>query len=108
MSSKVKEVVDSAVDALEKCSSPATRAGNSIERVGKLDARGVPRKVIVTLLTERTGEEWTEAEVGTISKVYRASQRRVLVTASQATALLEDATLDEQGDFGDNAVANPA
>lgn len=105
MSSKVKEVVDSAVDALEKCSSPATRAGNSIERVGKLDARGVPRKVIVTLLTERTGEEWTEAEVGTISKVYRASQRRVLV---QATALLEDATLDEQGDFGDNAVANPA
>lgn len=108
MSSKVKKMIDNTVDAFEKCSSPATRAGNSVERVGKLDAHGVPREAIAALLTARTGEEWTEAEVGTLSKAYRGSKRRVLVTAGQATALLDDAALDKQGYFGDNAVANPA
>lgn len=106
MTSKVKKVLDKSIDALEKCSSPATRAGNSVERVSKLDARRVPRKAIAVLITERTGEEWTEAEVGTLCKAYR--QRHVLITASQATALMNDAALDKKVNSAENANACPA
>ncbi|MBP7394405.1 MAG: hypothetical protein KA945_11285 [Zoogloea sp.] len=102
MTSKVRKALDKSVDALEKCSSPATRAGNSVERVSKLDACGVPRRAIAVLVTERTGEEWTEAEIGTLCKAYR--QRHVLITASQATALLNDAALDREGNLAEDAM----
>ncbi len=102
MTSKVRKALDKSVDALEKCSSPATRAGNSVERVSKLDACGVPRRAIAVLVTERTGEEWTEAEIGTLCKAYR--QRHVLITASQATALLNDAALDREGNLAKDAM----
>lgn len=106
MASKLKKILDTSIDTLEKCSSPATRAGNSVERVSKLDACGVPRKAIAVLMTERTGEEWTEAEVGTLCKAYR--QRHVLITASQATALMNDAALDKRVNSAENASACPA
>lgn len=106
MASKLKKILDTSIDTLEKCSSPATRAGNSVERVSKLDACGVPRKAIAVLMTERTGEEWTEAEVGTLCKAYR--QRHVLITASQATALFNDAALYREGTLAGNAIASPA
>jgi len=110
MTSTTKRVLDKAVDALEKCSSPASRAGKTVERVGKMNAGGVPHKVIAMVMTERSTHdiEWTEQKVAVVCDLYRESETQVLVTASQATALMDDYALNHQDDLDHNAVAVPA
>lgn len=92
MPSKAEQALNFVVDTLEKCSTPGTRAGNLVERVGKMDASGVPRKVIALLMTDRStcNINWTEEKVGVLSDAYRESQTRALITASQATALMDE------------------
>lgn len=96
MSSYGKQIRDKAVDTLEKCSSTKTRAGNLVERVGKMDAANVPHKTIATLMTERSriGKTWTESDVQVLCDAYLESRSRPLVTAEQATALMNECQND--------------
>lgn len=110
MTSKTKQFINKAVDAFEKCSTPATRAGNTVERVGKMAAGGVSRNAIAVQMTERSRNdvEWTEQKVGVICDLYLESKTQVLITSSQASALMEDIELELQSDLDEDAVATPA
>ena len=82
MTSKTKQFLNKAVDVFEKCSTPATRAGNTVERVGKMAEAGVSRKTIASQMTERSrnGVAWTEQRVGVICDLYLESMTQVLIT----------------------------
>lgn len=109
MASKIQNVRDKAVDIFEKCSSPASRAGSTVERVGKLDKGGVPRDVIAGVMTSRSTNEikWTEEKVGIVCDLYKENRTKVLVTASQASALTDEYGSNAQDDLDDDAVAVP-
>lgn len=87
-----RKIQDKVADVLEKCSSQRSRAGNVVERVGKMVAGRVPNEVIAMQLTANSppGEHYTSEEVKTLCKVWRHSYSRTLVTAKQTTALIED------------------
>lgn len=110
MASSIQKVSDKVVDVLEKCSSTASRAGSTVERVGKMVERGVPRKAIAFVMTDRSTNNinWTEEEVGIVYDIYQESKTKVLVTASQATALTDEYASNAQDDLDDDAVASPA
>jgi len=100
MTSLPRKVQDKAVDALEKCSSSRTRAGNVVERVGKMDAAGVSHTAIAAQLTENspTRKTYTVEAVAVLCNVYIDSRSGTLVTAKQTTALIEDARNNEWDD----------
>lgn len=88
----IQDTKNAASDFLEKASSPATRAGHAIERVGKLVEGGFDKEVIALLMTKRspTKKVYTEAAVDVLSDIYQDSKTAVLVTAWQTKALLND------------------
>jgi hypothetical protein len=106
MTSKTRQALDKAVDILEKCSTPATRAGNTIERVGKMAARNVPHEKIAAEMTKRSKNNvtWTPQKVGVLCDLFRDCKTQVLVTASRASALIDDHALD----LDDDSIATPA
>lgn len=110
MSISIKTVSDKIIEAFEKCATIASRAGSTVERVGKMDEAGVPRKVIAFVMTERSTNNitWTEEAVGIVCDVYEESKTKVLVTASQATALTDEYAPRAQDDLSDVADALPA
>lgn len=110
MASGIQMVSDKVVDVFEKCASTASRAGSTVERVGKMDVHGVPRKVIAFVMTERSTNKinWTEEKVGVVCDIYQESKTKVLVTASQATALKDEYSSNAQDDLDDDAVTFPA
>lgn len=92
MTSLTRKIQDQAVDSLEKCSSPASRAGSVVERVGKMNAGNVSHAVIALQLTTNspTGKTYTVEAVAVLCNVYNDSRSGTLVTAKQATTLIED------------------
>lgn len=106
MASSIQNVSDKAVDVFEKCSSTASRAGSTVERVGKLDESGVPHEAIAIVMTDRSTNKikWTVEKVGIVCDLYQESKTKVLVTASQATALKDEYASNAQ----DDSVAFPA
>lgn len=110
MASSIQRVSDKAVDVFEKCSSIASRAGSTVERVGKLDEIGVPREAIAIIMTDRSTNKtkWTVEKVGIVSDLYQESKTKVLITASQATALKDEYSSNARDDLDDNAVTFPA
>jgi hypothetical protein len=78
---------------IDKIRTPSSRAGNLVERVGKLTKAGVCRKAIAAQMTHnsRNGFTYSEEEIGTIQKIYEDSRSKVLMTSSQAKALKRDA-----------------
>jgi hypothetical protein len=61
-----------------------------------MDAGGVPRAVTAFLLTDRStcNIKWSEEMVGVLVAAWRESQTRTPVTASQATALMDEYASD--------------
>ena len=106
----IQNMSNKAVDAFEKCSSNASRAGSTVERVGKLAESGVPREAIAIVMTDRSTNKirWTVEKVGIICDLYQESKTKVLVTASQATALKDEYASTAQDDLDDDMVAFPA
>lgn len=92
MKKMIENGYDSVNDGLEKVASPASRAGNTVERVGKMLDDGVSPKVIALQMTENSfnSQEYTEDDVATCGKIYKDAKIRVLVTAKQARALSRD------------------
>lgn len=96
MTDPVKKIltgtVDMVTDQIEKVSSPASRAGHVIERVGKLVEAQVDRDVIALQLTKRSPNKivYTTSAVDVMADVYQDSKTTVLITAAQSRALMED------------------
>ena len=109
MASRIQKVSDKAVDVFEKCSSTRSRAGSTVERVGKLYESGVPHEAIRIVMNDRSTKkiEWTVEKVRTICDLYEESKKDVLVTARQARALRDEYEANAQDDLDDDAVALP-
>lgn len=94
---KIDQVVDAVVntgsDLLDKVSSPASRAGSTIERVAKMARSGVVPTAIAAQLSSGspTGHQYTTAEVDTMVVVYADCETKVPVTKAATEALIEDA-----------------
>lgn len=76
---------------LDKCSSQRSRAGNVVERIGKMVANGVSSDVIAMQLTKNspTDTHYTSEAVEVLYNVWKDCSGS-LVTAKQTTALIED------------------
>lgn len=109
MASPIQNLSDKAVDVFDKCSSPSSRAGSTVERVGKLDESRVPREAIAIIMTDRSTNKtkWTVEKVGVVSDLYQECKTKVLITSIQATALMDIYKPNEQDDLDDDAVACP-
>lgn len=94
MTTNINKISDTTIDLLDKVSTSTSRAGSTIERAGKMYAKGVPKKVIAVQLTENSkiGNEYTETHVDAYIMLYTDAQTKVGITKSQATALIEDQT----------------
>lgn len=93
---KVGDVVG---DLLDKVSSPASRAGSTIERVGKMLERNVSPRAIAIQLTDNNsnGNVYTEQGVVQMGQLYQDCKTKVGVTKDQTTGLMED-----QAEWGDS------
>lgn len=88
---------DGVTDLFEKVASPASRAGSTVERVGKMSEAGVDRDVIALQLSKNSpnGNTYTVAHVDAYSMLYQDAKTKVVITAAQATALIGDSKGDE-------------
>ena len=86
-----EDVVDFAVD-LELTATATSRAGHTVERVGKMDEAEVDHEVIALQLTKNSkkGNQYEADEIPTLVKVYQDNQSAVGVTAAQTRALIRD------------------
>ena len=98
-------VIDGAVNLLEKVSSPASRAGNTVERVGKMLDEGVSPSVIALQMTENSpnGNQYSKSDVLAYGKVYEDAKTKGVVTAAQSRALIQDQ--QEQSSQDDGSLA---
>ena len=92
MKTKINAVQDAAVDFMEKCSTPCSRAGHAIERVGKLLEGGIAPNVIAMQMTTTspTGIKYTRANILAFGDLYEDSISGQAMPAKQARALLAD------------------
>ena len=84
---------------IDKIRTPGSRAGNTVERVGKLAKAGVCHKAIAAQMTHnsKNGITYTEQDIQTLNKVYKDSKSGVLINSAQAKAMKRDADDGEQG-----------
>ena len=84
--------IDTANDLIEKVSSPASRSGSVVERVGKMRETGVDPEVIALQMTKNspTAQTYTTNDVETCSKLYQDSKAKVVITSKQTRALIKD------------------
>ncbi|MEY0006521.1 hypothetical protein AB7W79_10850 [Providencia rettgeri] len=94
---KVAEVSTAIADGtadlfIDLTSSPTSRAGHTVHRVGKMDEAKVPHSVIALQLSENshTNITYEKSEIPTIVKLYKDSATKVGVTKAQARALIKD------------------
>lgn len=88
----LNSAVDSTIDQIEKISSPASRAGSAIDRVGKMLEAGVKPNVIALQMTENSpkGKQYTVAKVLAYGDLYEDAKTKAPITAAQSRALIED------------------
>ncbi len=99
MAKLTNSLTDNATDMIEKVSSPASRAGSAINRVGKMLDAGVPPKVIALQMTENSpkGKKYTVAKILAYGDLYEDAKTKAPITAAQARSLIEDQRTQEQG-----------
>ncbi len=75
----------------------AIRAGLTIERVGRLDGKGVSAATIAQQLTDQNkhGQKFTTTDVAVYLKVYKQAKSTVGITEKQTQALLDDQKIVE-------------
>lgn len=84
--------VDAVNDTIEKVASPASRAGSTVERAGRMLEEGVSPAVIALQMTENSpnGKAYKSTDVQTLANLYEDSKTKVVLTAKQARALISD------------------
>ncbi|PQJ47761.1 hypothetical protein BTO01_28200 [Vibrio jasicida] len=103
----MKDIIDTAFDSIndgiEKVSSPSARAGSTTERAGRMLEEGVSPSVIALQMTENSPNKktYTPSDVVTLGKVYEDSKTKVVLTAKQTRALINDqeGRIPSSGDF---------
>lgn len=85
-------VIDNTSELIEKVSSPASRSGSVVERVGTMCEEGVDLDVIALQMTKNSpnAKTYTIDDVKTCSKIYQDSKTKVVMTSKQARALIKD------------------
>ena len=97
----ITSAIDGATDLIEKVSSPASRAGFAINRVGEMLEAGVKPNVIALQMTENSpkGKQYTVAKVQAYGDLYEDAKTKAPITAAQSRALIEDQrTQPQSGD----------
>lgn len=92
------------IDTFEKVASPASRAGVTVERVGKLIEGDISSpSIIAQIISERSSNGFTydESDVETMHKLHLDSKTTVGITVKQVNALTKDY---EDYVIGDNCV----
>ncbi|MGG7605037.1 hypothetical protein [Massilia sp. BKSP1R2A-1] len=100
-SSNIKNaIVDGSVDLIEKVSSPASRAGAAVERVGRMLEEGVDPEVIALQMTKNSPNRkpYTTAKVLAYGDLYEDSKTKSPVTAKQTRALIKDQRVQGRAD----------
>ncbi|HCI5733939.1 MULTISPECIES: hypothetical protein [Pseudomonadota] len=93
-------LVDSGADLIEKVASPASRAGSTVERAGRLLEEGVDAEVIALQMTKNSpnGTRYTEAKVLAFGELYEDSKTKAPLTAAQTRALIKDQRAQQSTD----------
>lgn len=80
------------MSGLLKTLTTASRAGFTVERIGRMQESGVSNGVIAMQLTENSpnGEKYTEDMVQAIGVLYKDSKTKVVITKAQTQALIND------------------
>ncbi|ELV2844686.1 hypothetical protein VU607_01420 [Enterobacter cloacae] len=95
--SKVEKAIHAAITAgeeiLDKVASPASRAGNTVERAAKMAKAGVDKTAIAAQLSSgsSTGHKYTPDQVETMVVLYEDCSTKVPLTKSATQALIKDA-----------------
>lgn len=86
------DTLDMAVDTLEKASTPASRSGATVERVGKLQEDNVDDEVIALQMTKNSATKHTYSKefVAELGHLYQDCKTNVLLTKKQTTGLARD------------------
>lgn len=89
---KPPSLIDSAKDAIEKFTGPTQRAGASVQRAYALVEAGVDPAVAALQMSKNsaTGVKYTPDVVLGFHALYKDCQTKVVVTAAQASALIDD------------------
>ena len=93
MTSIPSKISAQVIDTLEKVASPASRAGVTVERVGKLIEGGISSPSIVAqIISERSSNGFTydASEVETMRKLHLDSKTTVGITVEQVNTLTRD------------------
>jgi hypothetical protein len=100
MSKLIDSAKDGITDVIEKFTTPADRAGATIDRVGNMAKAGVSEKTIAQQLTDndRCGQTYQASEIPTLNKIFNQSQSAPGITAQQARALIQDQSVSGKAD----------
>jgi hypothetical protein len=92
LSKPLKNAADRATDIFEKVSSPSSRAGAVVDRVGKMLNSGVDEEVIALQMTKNSpnGYPYTTEMVRCLGQLAHDSKSNVVITAKQGRALIDD------------------
>ena len=92
LSQTANKVVDSTVNVIDKVSSPSSRAGSTVERVGKMLEAKVPPKVIACLMTENSSNKhiYSESDINAIGQLYEDAKTKVVVRSKETRALIKE------------------
>lgn len=88
----LNQITDTASNAIDKVSSPACRAGYTVERVGKMLEAGVSPRTIATQMSDNStnGIVYTEQDISAFGNLYQDAKTKVVVTSKQTKALIAD------------------
>ena len=78
---------------IDKVRTPSSRAGNTVERVGKMVKANVCLDSIAAQMSynSKNGIKYSSRDVETLAKVFQDCKSNVLITSAQANALIDDA-----------------
>ncbi|MCW9739050.1 hypothetical protein L2V80_05060 [Proteus mirabilis] len=107
MSKIINDILNTGSDALDKISSPTSRAGYTVERAAKMLAAGVCPEAIAAQMNKNSaqGNTYTPEQVTGFGNLYEDCKTKVPVSREAATALINDAT--ENSPNGSPAPATP-
>ena len=88
----MNNAIDSVTNLIEKVSSPASRSGSAIERVGKMLEADVSPNVIALQMTENSPNDhkYTTQDISAFGNLYQDSKTKVGITAKQTKGLITD------------------
>ena len=92
MRTPINGVVDTTKDLIDKVSNPTSRAGHVVERAAKMTRGGVDKDVTALQMTKNSpnNQKYTTQDVETLTKLYKDSETKVVITAEQHRVLIND------------------